>query len=223
MENIEKKKWYDNKAVVIILLVVFFPVGLYALWKSKSFSTMTKGIITGVVFLLLIVAGAQDDGKEGVSVKKPTVVKVREIEEHIGTSISKQKIGVSYEQVMQYFRSEKTVNIKMKEFTLDDGQTAYRGITDDGTAQLYIIGDKSDISQASLLVGLPNDAPKIKLRNLAMILRFLGNLVPEWSGREDWAASTLAGETYTSSPTVGNKFVHMISLPPLIVYTVKHN
>lgn len=36
MEQNQTKKWYDDKFVVFLLLVFFFPVGLYAIWKSKT-------------------------------------------------------------------------------------------------------------------------------------------------------------------------------------------
>ena len=49
MEETAKIKWYDNRSLVIILLFVFFPIGIYALWKNYRFSTITKSIITGVV------------------------------------------------------------------------------------------------------------------------------------------------------------------------------
>lgn len=47
--------WYDNKFVVAALLLIFYPVGLFALWKGKSFSMMTKKILT-VVFVIPIIA-----------------------------------------------------------------------------------------------------------------------------------------------------------------------
>jgi len=41
--------------MVVVLLIVFFPVGLYALWKNSRYTTKTKGIVTGVLALLLII------------------------------------------------------------------------------------------------------------------------------------------------------------------------
>lgn len=61
MEENTKNNWYDKKTVVFILIVLFFPVGLYALWKSSTFSKKAKGIITGVVAVLLLTIGAQQD------------------------------------------------------------------------------------------------------------------------------------------------------------------
>jgi hypothetical protein len=58
------KKWYDKKAAVIILLILFFPVGLYALWKGNSFGKNVKIVLTCVVGVLVLIsiAGNSDTG-----------------------------------------------------------------------------------------------------------------------------------------------------------------
>lgn len=57
-----QRKWYDSKAIVILLLILFFPVGLYALWKGQNFSTVVKGILTGVICLAVL--GSMGDRPE---------------------------------------------------------------------------------------------------------------------------------------------------------------
>lgn len=51
-----KQKWYDKKWLVILLLVVFYPVGVYALWRGKSFSSSIKILFTVIltIFVLII-------------------------------------------------------------------------------------------------------------------------------------------------------------------------
>lgn len=44
--NYTPKKWYDNSVLVIIALVVFFPVGIYALWKNNSINQALKIAVT---------------------------------------------------------------------------------------------------------------------------------------------------------------------------------
>ena len=57
-------KWYDKKGLVVLLCIVFFPVGLYALWMSR---TIGKGWKIGVsVFFGLVVLSRIGD-KEGGS------------------------------------------------------------------------------------------------------------------------------------------------------------
>lgn len=59
----QKPGWYENKAAVILWLVLFFPVGLYGIWKSSQFSDKTKWIVTGCLGVLIVIAGLSDDKK----------------------------------------------------------------------------------------------------------------------------------------------------------------
>lgn len=59
----QKPGWYENKAAVILWLVLFFPVGLYGIWKSSQFSDKTKWIVTGCFGVLIVIAGLSDDKK----------------------------------------------------------------------------------------------------------------------------------------------------------------
>ncbi len=53
------KKWYDSKVLVAILCVIFFPVGLYALWMNRTISKGWKvgGTIVIVLFVLAAIGG----------------------------------------------------------------------------------------------------------------------------------------------------------------------
>ncbi|MFB3390029.1 hypothetical protein [Flavobacterium sp. LAR06] len=55
METQEPKKWYEKTGVVVLFLIFFFPVGLYALWKNSSISKKLK-IIVSVFYGLMIIA-----------------------------------------------------------------------------------------------------------------------------------------------------------------------
>jgi len=59
----KKSSWYDNKVIVIALLVVFFPVGLYGMWQNKQFTNKTKWIVSGIFALLIVFSGAGKDKK----------------------------------------------------------------------------------------------------------------------------------------------------------------
>lgn len=51
------KKWYKNPIVIIALLVLFFPVGLFLMWKYANWNKAVKWVITGV-FALLVISSA---------------------------------------------------------------------------------------------------------------------------------------------------------------------
>lgn len=46
--------WYDKTWLVILLCVLFFPVGLYALWKNQSIAKGLKIAITAIIGLFVI-------------------------------------------------------------------------------------------------------------------------------------------------------------------------
>lgn len=64
----QEQKWYDKTWLVVVLCIIFFPVGLYALWKNSS---IAKGWKIGVTIFFAIVVLAQigkdKDGKTSSS------------------------------------------------------------------------------------------------------------------------------------------------------------
>lgn len=61
-----KTKWYDNKVLTNILLILFFPVGLYALWKSNTIAKWWK-ITATIIIALIVLANLGDDKNSGSS------------------------------------------------------------------------------------------------------------------------------------------------------------
>jgi hypothetical protein len=59
MEN--QKKWYDYKLLVVFLIFIFFPVGLYALWKNKQISNGWKYGVTALIAGLFMISILSDD------------------------------------------------------------------------------------------------------------------------------------------------------------------
>ena len=60
MENKTEKKWYQKPTAVVLLLIFFFPVGLYLMWKHEVWSKTARWIISGV-FALAVIANAGKD------------------------------------------------------------------------------------------------------------------------------------------------------------------
>lgn len=61
-ENGEEKPWYEKTGLVILLCVLFFPVGLYALWKNSTISKFWKFGVTALI-AIIIIANCGDDKK----------------------------------------------------------------------------------------------------------------------------------------------------------------
>ena len=62
MENQTELKWHQKPKLIIILLIFFFPVGLYFMWKNNLWTKKTRWIVTGICSLILI---GQLGSKEG--------------------------------------------------------------------------------------------------------------------------------------------------------------
>lgn len=96
----EQKKWYDNKLVVYLLLIIFFPVGLYALWKNNSFSKGVKIGLTTVVVFLVIIIGSSDKDKQK---NKSSTVLDTQVEESSPKLVAEQKV-ITFQE---YFLNQK--------------------------------------------------------------------------------------------------------------------
>lgn len=60
--NSNSNAWYEKTWLVIILCIIFFPVGLYALWKNSSISKGWKIGVT-VIIALIVIANIGDKDK----------------------------------------------------------------------------------------------------------------------------------------------------------------
>jgi len=68
-----KKKWYQKTGGIIVLLVLFFPVGLYLMWKHTSWNKTVKWIVTGFfAFLVLVNAFGSDSTSTTTETQNPT-------------------------------------------------------------------------------------------------------------------------------------------------------
>jgi len=53
----DKPKWFESKNKVYLWLLLFFPAGIYALWKNSTFTNKHKIIGTSVFAVLLAAIG----------------------------------------------------------------------------------------------------------------------------------------------------------------------
>jgi hypothetical protein len=131
--------------------------------------------------------------------------------------------GLSYSQMTQYLSSY----FALEESTPVKGQPRYMGATADKLAVLELIGNKNDLTEATLIIGLPNDSQAVLVRNSAMFMRFIDNAAPNWAGGADWAVAALKKATATENPvsTVrGYRRITVSFQKPLgmVLVTVKH-
>jgi len=116
----------------------------------------------------------------------------------------------------------------MEKSTPVDGEDRYMGTASSGLATLEIIGGKDNITQASLMIGIPNDSPILVTENSAIMLRFLKNAVPEWEDITDWFTASLEELTYSSNGKIeklyGDKVIKLTLIKELgmMMATVEH-
>jgi len=133
------------------------------------------------------------------------------------------KAGLSYGEITTYLSNI----IILQRSSPVDGQPRYMGMSADKLSMLEVIGDKANITQATLAIGVPNDSPSVLARNSAMVLRFIKNATPGWSGSTDWTVAALRRVADTEGPvetTYGPRRITMKFLKPLgmIMVTVQH-
>tara|TARA_B100001250_G_scaffold275655_1_gene238132 strand:- start:3064 stop:3552 length:489 start_codon:yes stop_codon:yes gene_type:complete len=61
METQLEKKWYQKPTTVVLLLIFFFPVGLYLMWKYEIWSKTARWVVTVILALGIIASSGNDD------------------------------------------------------------------------------------------------------------------------------------------------------------------
>ncbi len=61
MENQLQLKWYQKPVTVVLFLILFFPVGIYLMWKHELWNK-TSRVLVSVFFGFLVIANI--DNKE---------------------------------------------------------------------------------------------------------------------------------------------------------------
>ena len=62
MNETNTLKWNANPKIIIALFIVFFPLGLYFMWKNSIWSKKTRWIVTGIISIAVIGNGLSSDG-----------------------------------------------------------------------------------------------------------------------------------------------------------------
>ena len=80
-----KKKWYQKTWFIILMLVIFFPVGLFLLWKCTKLKKPLKFLITALVGLIFIFANSSV--LENITLEIPDYQEEYFTNSHIDTNI----------------------------------------------------------------------------------------------------------------------------------------
>jgi len=55
------KKWYEKTGWIIALLILFFPAGLFLMWKYTNWNKTVKWVVTGVFAFFVLVSAVTPD------------------------------------------------------------------------------------------------------------------------------------------------------------------
>ena len=70
--NGNNKKWYQKTGWIIALLILFFPVGLFLMWKYTNWKKPIKGIITALILIIALSGIVSPDKLEQITLKADT-------------------------------------------------------------------------------------------------------------------------------------------------------
>lgn len=125
MENNQKDKWYDNKLAVFLFCIFFFPVGLYALWKSNTISKGWKigGTTIICIFALSALAGESPQSANDTSSytsKSDSYASSSYIAEPEADSKNNAKTKKSKDASENYAQVGETLNTRYFDVTVND-------------------------------------------------------------------------------------------------------
>jgi hypothetical protein len=149
-------KWYQNSTAIILFLVLFFPVGLYLMWKYGKWSSKTKWIITGIVFFVLIIGGSTNNSEK----KIPQSNQVNKQEPVNITSKAVQTTSIPSPQPTRdqnkitYDDARKALLLAGLDYKLNlekvENTDKYMGFIDNGTGNINLFGTKDNITDITI-------------------------------------------------------------------------
>ncbi len=126
-----------------------------------------------------------------------------------GIGVSRAAIQSVYEKPELGFKFEKGEPV--------DGQPQVIGRAPNGLAFVQLIGPEEDLTQATIMVGIPNDNPQALVENSAYMLGLLKLAAPDWKEGADWLSSNLvkAVEEGEVATTHGNLRIRLQAIKEL--------
>jgi hypothetical protein len=100
MKNIDtEKRWYKKNWFMWLIMVIFFPIGLFLLWKYSSYKKSTKAIITIAIVGLIAISGSNPKNQttNSSTTIQQTQTKPTDTEKKLDSAPKKEEVKVSQE------------------------------------------------------------------------------------------------------------------------------
>lgn len=103
-------KWYEKTWVIILLVILFFPVGLFLVWKKKEWGGKRKVIITAIVGVCIAIGAFAPEEEEASAsankVQEQAEVQVEEDKKESPEEIKQSAIASDKELFDMILKSE---------------------------------------------------------------------------------------------------------------------
>lgn len=146
-----QKKWYQSNLAIIAFLILFFPVGLFLMWKYAGWNKKIKWGITGLFVILVIINMLTSSSSQSATQAKPIKVEptkpqpTKEEEKALDVTVENNEVAVritnnekedwtdckfdinpkifdsGYSYKQSFFVAQDVITIPYKEFTNGDG------------------------------------------------------------------------------------------------------
>lgn len=152
--NSNSNAWYEKTWLVVILCIIFFPVGLYALWKNSSISKGWKIGVT-VIIALIVIANLGDKDKNSNTTTSTTEVVNEEKQGLVETELPKEEttkwqfqedVDKMTSKTVKYASIDANEELEFK-FPYDGGSVASLTIRKkDGSNDIYLSVSKGQFN-----------------------------------------------------------------------------
>ena len=125
----------------------------------------------------------------------------------LSTPVPQRGLGVSRRAIEAAF-----TGFSFQSSPLADGRPRSLAESLDTATLIEIIGPDGGPTQATIIIGLPNDSPDVVALNTLYLLTFVPTVAPDWAGGVDWVMDKIdamaAGESEART-TTGNLIVEL--------------
>ncbi len=198
MENRNKAKWYQSTVGIIALLILFFPAGLFLMWKYAVWNKKVKwGVTNGFILLFVIsaIVGNLTPSTNTVSNKQDVVAQQGTATPPQPTITPKPTavpmaidgMGISFDQI--------TNGLGLNMQPVDGQKDTYLGLFDNKVgSSLRVIGNKQNISKAWININRIQDAQnnaQVQLELNTALPEFVSNAFPNDPSAKQWVSKVI--------------------------------
>lgn len=119
------EKFYQKTWFIVLMIVVFWPIGLILLWKSKKYTTKVK-IITSIFFILIVSYGMLNSPSQAPKDPQSIPASTKTVEKKSEPVEDKYNHITDAERVLQEIYNNNAMKLGVGAPTVDVSFTSYR-------------------------------------------------------------------------------------------------